>query len=308
MELLYLLLSIISSSLTSLALSLLLPFRLIIRRFFPTLFSDNYSPTLYEGDVWHERRRPVRHSFHYNVRYALFDLDRASQLRSPSSNYLSADAARKIAGTFGLVQLLTIPASVGYEQNPLSVYYCYDFEGTESKLKKCIAQVTNTPWGEQVTFVFNPSSDVVAKALHVSPFMDMLGNWNIKATVPGNDLSVVISVQHPHFGDHFCAILKAKRVDSSVASDHMLYFWLMPHKVAIWIYWHALKLWWKGVPFVQHPRYANTGYREEASSRDQLLKCGMARNFKTNGGCSRDSGNLAGDHQFSWTDAKWPWS
>ncbi|GER27728.1 galactose oxidase/kelch repeat superfamily protein [Striga asiatica] len=31
--------------------------------------------------------------------------------------------------------------------------------------------VTNTPWGERVTFLSNPNSDLVAKPLHVSPFM-----------------------------------------------------------------------------------------------------------------------------------------
>lgn len=36
-------------------------------------------------------------------------------------------------------------------------------------------QVTNTPWGERVTFVFNPEYDVVAKPLHVSPFMVCYG-------------------------------------------------------------------------------------------------------------------------------------
>lgn len=34
-----------------------------------------------------------------------------------------------------------------------------------------VLQVTNTPWGERVTFLFNPNSDLVAKPLHVSPFM-----------------------------------------------------------------------------------------------------------------------------------------
>ena len=32
-------------------------------------------------------------------------------------------------------------------------------------------QVTNAPWGERVSFVFDPHSDLVAKALHVCPFM-----------------------------------------------------------------------------------------------------------------------------------------
>lgn len=35
--------------------------------------------------------------------------------------------------------LLTIPQSVGYEQNPLSLYYCYDSD--DQPLQKCIAEV-----------------------------------------------------------------------------------------------------------------------------------------------------------------------
>lgn len=36
---------------------------------------------------------------------------------------------------------MTIPPSVGYEQNPLSLYYCYDLEESSKRLSKCIAQV-----------------------------------------------------------------------------------------------------------------------------------------------------------------------
>ncbi|XP_056689393.1 uncharacterized protein [Spinacia oleracea] len=237
MELLFLLGSIIWNTVISLALSLLLPFRLLLRWLLPS--DDDGGLTLYEGVVWHERRRPVHHSFQYNVRYALIDLD-CSPLSSSSSNHFSADEARQIAETSGPVSLLTIPPSVGYEQNPLSLYYCYELEDSTASLKKCIAEVTNTPWGERVTFVFDPSSDVVAKALHVSPFMDMQGSWKMKATAPGRDLSVVISVQHPDLGEHFCAVLRAQRVSSSNAPDQMFFFWLMPHKVAVWIYWHIL--------------------------------------------------------------------
>jgi hypothetical protein len=40
-----------------------------------------------------------------------------------------------------------------------------------------LLQVTNTPWGDRVTFMFNPEGDVSPKALHVSPFMDMQNTW-----------------------------------------------------------------------------------------------------------------------------------
>ena len=61
----------------------------------------------------------------------------------------------------------------------------------------------------------------------------------MKATAPGNELSVVISVEHPNFGNFFCATLRAQRVPSMKVPDHKLFFWLMPHKVAVWIYWHV---------------------------------------------------------------------
>ena len=44
-------------------------------------------------------------------------------------------------------------------------------------LKVCIAEVTNTPWGARVTFLFDPAGQDVPKALHVSPFMDMASTW-----------------------------------------------------------------------------------------------------------------------------------
>ncbi|XP_031376635.1 uncharacterized protein LOC116192273 isoform X2 [Punica granatum] len=301
MELLYLLCSIVSTFFTSLALSLLLPLHALLRRWSSsTAASDTTeSIALYEGTVWHERRRPIRHSFRYSVRYALVDLDRAPH--SPPG-HLSVDEARESAGTNGPV--------VGYEQNPLSLYYCYERSSSGQDLQKCIAEVTNTPWGERVTFVFDPNSDLVAKPLHVSPFMDMLGNWSIKANAPGNSLFVVISVRHPELGDYFTATLKIKKVPSSSVVHHAMFFWLMPHKVALWIYWHAFKLWWKNVSFIQHPRYSNTAYREEASIRDRELNCSQAVNNLQDDGnyCTYMSSKNGAGRSFAWRDAKWPWS
>uniref|UniRef100_A0A2P2K1G3 Uncharacterized protein n=2 Tax=Rhizophora mucronata TaxID=61149 RepID=A0A2P2K1G3_RHIMU len=144
---------------------------------------------------------------------------------------------------------------------------------------------------------------------------DMLGNWRIKANAPGDSLSVYISVQHPELGNYFVATLKAKRLSSSLLPDHAMFFWLMPHKVAVWIYWHAFKLWWQNVQFIQHPRYADPAYKNEALLRDQKLQCCKAgawdkdRPTQTEG---HHLGNSAernhGIHCFKWRDARWPWS
>ncbi|GFQ08714.1 hypothetical protein PHJA_003015400 [Phtheirospermum japonicum] len=302
MELLYLLCSIFSTAITSIVLSLLLPFRHLLRR----IPSSVNSVALYEGTVWHERRRPVHHSFRYSVRYALIDLEDS---RHALPNHLSADDARRVSKTNGPVFMLTIPPSVGYEQNPLSIYYCYDVEGTTRTLSKCIAEVTNTPWGERVTFLFNPDSDLVAKPLHVSPFMDMLGNWRMKTSEPGDNLHVVISSQHPKLGNYFTASLTAKRVTSSLG-DYSGFFWLMPHKVALWIYWHALKLWWKNVSFIQHPRYHNPAYRKDALQRNEIIQlCPLSGNIEANNSYTQERPSNISTYNrcFTWTDASWPW-
>lgn len=229
---------------------------------------------------------------------------------------MPADEVRRVTGTTGPVFLLTIPPSVGYEQNPLSVYYCYDLEGSTTALKKCIAEVTNTPWGERVSFVFNPDSDLVAKPLHVSPFMDMLGNWTMRADAPGDDLFIEISVQHPTLGDYFTATLNAKRISSSSwTHSPALFFWLMPQKVALWIYWQALKLWWKKVSFLDHPKYLNPMYREESLMRNRDLQCAWTseqrkRNpslFDNNHLCDSSDRNN-GDRWCIWRDAEWLWT
>ncbi|KAI4370966.1 hypothetical protein MLD38_019252 [Melastoma candidum] len=316
MEGIFLLFTIASNLTSSIFLSFLLFLnRLLLLRRRPPSSSDA-SPAdaalLYEGTVWHDRRRPVRHSFHYPVKYALFDLDATP---CPPDGHLSPADARRFACTDGRVLLLTIPPSVGYEQNPLSLYYCYSLKGGTQHLDKCIAEVTNTPWGERVLFAFNPNSDVVAKPLHVSPFMDMLGNWIIKANAPGDNLSVCISVQHPELGNYFTATLNIKRVSSSSPQDHKMFFWLMPHKVAVWIYWHALLLWWKNVAFIQHPRYTNPSYREDACVRDHKLQCPelIARGESSHPASdpsnhsSKSNQNPEGPRNFVWRDAKWPW-
>lgn len=101
MEGLYLLCSIVSTTITTITLSLLLPFHLLLRRIFPHAPPNTTTSTsLYEGTVWHERRRPVYHSFKYSVRYAFIDLGHA--LHAPP-DHLSPQQARDIAHTNGPV-------------------------------------------------------------------------------------------------------------------------------------------------------------------------------------------------------------
>ncbi|KAG2631695.1 uncharacterized protein LOC120659348 [Panicum virgatum] len=323
MEALYLLASLAATLVTSAFQSLLLFLRVLFQhRHDSRGGSADGAARLYEGRVRHSRRRPATHAFEYPVRYALVDLDSL-----PLPDHLSADEARRIASTSGPVRLLTIPKSVGYEQNPLSIYYCYNSAGLgqDGELRMCIAEVTNTPWGERVMFTFQPDSDLVAKPLHVSPFMDMLGNWSIHVDAPGDSLYVVISVQHPTLGNYFTAALHAKLVGHTSNSLRLAtFFWLMPHKVAAWIYWEALRLWLKNVKFLDHPRYLSLNYRDEALKRDLELRSTCSFLLKQKADNQRSSSidvsreisnhlDSKGDDNITkrwciWRDAQWPWS
>jgi DUF1365 family protein len=104
----------------------------------------------------------------YRVRMAVIDLDNSPSWwkRTPTDS-LTASEARRLAGTAGPVRLLTHPPAAGYSQNPISVYYCYSADG--SSLEQCIAEVTNTPWAERVSFLFRQAKVGTASALAPVP-------------------------------------------------------------------------------------------------------------------------------------------
>eukprot|EP00897_Mesotaenium_endlicherianum_P001407 jgi/Mesen1/1294/ME000013S00779 len=174
--------------------------------------------SIYSGVVRHHRLHPVKHRFQYNVSCAVINLDDPPEwfISSSQRHHMSAAEARAIANTAGTVLLLTNPVSVGYEQNPISVYYCF----------RPAAAVTNTPWGERVTFAFDPNGGG-----------DMRSTWRFKTAPPGETLRLSITAQHPQHGNFFVASLDAKRLpraagpaSSSVVDRWRL--WLMPQRIA----------------------------------------------------------------------------
>lgn len=255
---------------------------------------------MYYAKVHHSRSKPVKHTFSYDVRVALINLDNPPKWYDGRANdTMTSCQARDVANTKGNVMLLTHPPVGGYRQNPISVYYCYNESNT--KLEMCIAEVTNTPWGDRVTFLFRPDGEKVPKSLHVSPLMDMDNVWCLKTKDPGvgngqtpGEIFLQVSVTHPIKGNYFCAVMKGEldrdqphQPNESAGYRRLLKYGFQPQRIALWIYWHALVLLWKGVSFYPPPSLQTC---QTANAK--------ATHPRSNNGCP-----------FIWRPAQeWPWA
>jgi uncharacterized protein len=182
---------------------------------------------LYEGVVWHERRRPFRRSFRSRIWLPLLDLDelpgllasvpllddrpwRPLQFRrsdhhgDPTAPL--ADAVRDLVAERtgerpdGPIRMLAHLRTWGWCFNPLTLYYCHDRAGSPDgagPLRWVVAEVTNTPWKERHAYVLPAGPDGVhgheePKRLHVSPFWPMEQRYRFELSAPGEQLAVRI--------------------------------------------------------------------------------------------------------------------
>jgi DUF1365 family protein len=226
---------------------------------------------IYSGTVSHARLGPRAHAFSYRMYMLYLDLDELPGLGLRSfrrSDYLG-DPARDLATEVrdrveaalgfrpaGPVRLLTHVRSLGYVFNPVSFYYCFD-EGGE-RLRAVVAEITNTPWGERHAYVLQAGPDGAVstfdKAFHVSPFYPMEQTYAWRLGAPGERLEVEM-VNLEKGAEVFRAGLALRRRAFSAAALRQAAVLqpLMAWKVHAAIYWQALRLWVKGVPFHVHP-------------------------------------------------------
>ena len=141
---------------------------------------------VYVGRVCHTRLRPQRHQFCYRLFMLYLDLDEipdvfdAYWLWSARSTALARFRRSDHTGNplqsldqsirhlvesqsgdrpGGRITLLTHLRYFGYCMNPVSFYFCWDDSG--QKVTHVVAEVNNTPWGEQHCYVLKCPENTV---------------------------------------------------------------------------------------------------------------------------------------------------
>ncbi|MEW4489948.1 DUF1365 domain-containing protein [Thalassoglobus sp. JC818] len=243
---------------------------------------------LYLGRVQHRRMRPFEHQFEYRLFMVYLDLQELDDVFGKKWTWSTRRAAiawfrredhfgdpdvplnDSVANLVDLelgycptgpIRMLTHLRYFGYVMNPVSFYYCFAAE--EDRVEVVVAEVNNTPWGEQHCYVLDlrTSSDSRLlttghdKEFHVSPFMPMEMQYRWKLSLPDESLSV--SIENWREGSRaFSATMSMQRqpMTSRNLNHVLLSYPFMTGRVLTGIYWQALKLWWKGAKYHPHPK------------------------------------------------------
>lgn len=240
---------------------------------------------LYVGEVMHQRLYPVAYRFRYAVFSLLVDLDEA-EAGFPGLRWLSHNRFNLIsfhdrdhgprngeplrpwiervlrsAGIeepLGRVRINAYPRILGYQFNPLTVWYCHNRSGDTLAI---LCEVSNT-FGQFHHYLLHdhgrplawPFRATAGKVFHVSPFIDMPMRYHFRFLPPGERLAVHIRETE---GEQLMLIATHLAQRQPLTDRTLLVSCLrvpfLTLKVMVLIHWQALKIWLKGVRFYRAP-------------------------------------------------------
>ena len=256
---------------------------------------------IYQGQVSHQRFLPIKHRFDYQLFMMYLDLDELDSVfkdrwlwstKGKNIAYLKREdhlgpATQSIKSAVkdlvyqrigkelhGPIRLMTHLRYWGYCFNPVSFYFCFS---PDQKLEVIVAEINNTPWGEQHCYVLaidgqrDQHSSLIEtkhglakqahryhfefqKEFHISPLLSMDMRHDCWFSEPQQTLNIHMN----NFKDQqkwFTAHLSLTRQEISAQNLRkiLLKFPSMTAKVISAIYWQALRTWLKGAKVHPHP-------------------------------------------------------
>lgn len=246
---------------------------------------------VYQGEVGHLRLAPREHGFSYPLAQYWLDCSKLEQTALqacgikyerfgalsfrrkdylPGSGSVHSTVCQKVAELGGThpvarVFILTPLANWGLYFSPLTLYYCYD---EQERFCYLLAEVSNTPWNERHYYLQTiplQAADsgihqfVHDKAFHVSPFHPMKMQYHWQISNPAQSLQC--SIRNTEADKHiFSAWINLTRHELSALWRRK---WLIRQpwqnvQIVLRIYWHAVKLYFKGIPVHAHPKTKDT--------------------------------------------------
>ncbi|MFC3195463.1 DUF1365 domain-containing protein [Marinicella sediminis] len=239
-----------------------------------------------DGTVIHHRMHPKRHRFKYHMNWCIMDVDDLSFWTNSSRQwrhnrwgvfaikdqdyiddqplpighkvreYIKQQTGQPFNGR---IQLFTHPRFLGFGFNSVNFYFCQ----LAGQMRYIISEINNTPWGEKHLYFHDCQQAEItgqnwtfafSKAFHISPFMsmDIDYQWQFEVTAE----AIVVRMSLHQKGVKLMQVLLDTKITPAVENSikrHVLKRPFQPWKMAAGIYWQALKLWLKRIPFIAHP-------------------------------------------------------